>query len=69
MMMVVQCVLKPATWNGLVEPTCFAFCCLVSQSHSILIERYNAAADSWEHVELPANANPRRSFLAACGLA
>ena len=38
------------------------------QTHAILIERYNAAADAWEHVELPPNANPRRSFLSACGL-
>ena len=38
------------------------------QTHAVLIERYDAAADSWQHVELPSNANPRRSFLAACGL-
>ena len=41
---------------------------LPPQTHAILIERYNAAADAWEHVELPPNANPRRSFLSACGL-
>ena len=38
------------------------------QTHAVLLECYNPAADAWEHVELPANANPRRSFLAACGL-
>lgn len=37
-------------------------------SHALLCEVYNAADDCWEHVELPPNANPRRSFLAACGL-
>ncbi|KAL4434243.1 hypothetical protein ABPG75_000684 [Micractinium tetrahymenae] len=38
------------------------------QTHALLFEAYNPAADAWEHVELPPNANPRRSFLAACGL-
>lgn len=38
------------------------------QTHAILIECYNPVVDVWEHVELPANANPRRSFLAACGI-
>ncbi len=38
------------------------------QTHSILVERYNASSNTWVHVELPLNANPRRSFLAACGL-
>ncbi|KAI3438916.1 hypothetical protein D9Q98_001330 [Chlorella vulgaris] len=38
------------------------------QTHAILLECYNPTDDSWRHVELPANANPRRSFLAACGL-
>lgn len=41
---------------------------LSAQTHAILIERYNATADAWEHVALPPNANPRRSFLAACSL-
>lgn len=39
-----------------------------SQTHAILIECYNPVVDVWEHVELPPNANPRRSFLAACGI-
>jgi hypothetical protein len=48
-------------------------CCHASlpnctQTHAILLECYNPTDDSWRHVELPANANPRRSFLAACGL-
>jgi N-acetylneuraminic acid mutarotase len=38
------------------------------QTHAILIECYNPVVDVWEHVELPPNANPRRSFLAACGI-
>lgn len=38
------------------------------QTHALLFEAYNAATDTWEHVALPPNANPRRSFLAACGL-
>ena len=38
------------------------------QTHAILVECYNPISDCWEHVELPSNANPRRSFLAACGL-
>ncbi|EFN57848.1 hypothetical protein CHLNCDRAFT_57342 [Chlorella variabilis] len=38
------------------------------QTHAILLESYNPTSDCWEHVELPSNANPRRSFLAACGL-
>lgn len=39
-----------------------------TQTHAILIECYNPVVDVWEHVELPPNANPRRSFLAACGI-
>ena len=42
--------------------------CHILQTHAILIECYNPVVDAWEHVELPANANPRRSFLAACGI-
>jgi hypothetical protein len=38
------------------------------QTHSGLLERRRAGAGPWEHVDLPANANPRRSFLAACAL-
>jgi hypothetical protein len=38
------------------------------QTHSRLIERYLPALDRWEPMELPAAANPRRSFLAACAL-
>lgn len=41
---------------------------LCSQTHAALVEAYNPAVDGWEPVELPSNANPRRSFLAACGL-
>ena len=39
-----------------------------AQTHALLCERYDAAADKWVHVSLPPNANPRRSFLAACGM-
>lgn len=38
------------------------------QTHAILLECYNPVGDVWDHVELPPNANPRRSFLAACGI-
>ncbi|GAB4816831.1 hypothetical protein N2152v2_003877 [Parachlorella kessleri] len=38
------------------------------ETHSVLVERYDSASNSWQHVALPSNANPRRSFLAACGL-
>ena len=38
------------------------------QTHAVLVERYSPPSNSWEHVELPLNANPRRSFLAACGV-
>ena len=38
------------------------------QTHATLCEAYDAAADRWRHVDLPANANPCRSFLAACAL-
>lgn len=38
------------------------------QTHALLFEAYNPAVDAWGHVELPPNANPRRSFLTACAL-
>ena len=41
------------------------------QTHLGLLERRRAGAGPCPHVDLqvPANANPRRSFLAACALA
>ena len=38
------------------------------QTHAALAESYDPAADSWQYVAVPANANPRRSFLAACSM-
>lgn len=38
------------------------------QTHALLAEWYDPASDSWSHVELPENANPRRSFLSAAAL-
>ncbi len=53
---------------GQPSESCKPFVPLPLQTHALLFEAYNAAADTWEHVALPPNANPRRSFLAACGL-
>eukprot|EP00887_Chlorella_sp_A99_P000817 scaffold5.g817.t1 len=39
------------------------------KSHSLLVETYSPASNSWQHLPVPAHVNPRRSFLAACGVA